>query len=526
MVLGWLLGMLAIGFGLSLVVQTVRPLDEPWSKATVLAREGKRDDAERIYWTYAQSQTPTVPFLLTFLEHHHQLSKTSASVREVGLDTASYSVGFVVAEADIDAWLEKPQTPENIRVIGQFWRSFLTHESATDLTAIKKAAADPSPMPWANHALAQAYLVMHDNSAAAAHFYRESTVPNGNVADRKSAFDQWIKLREWESLRQTLAKHSRPVYAHVRSELATHDHRWAAAAGWSLVSIFIESRPAPFVLASIAALMWLMFSMTLGKAKEGRRWTIYLVAFVLGIVSIVPTDIVISVENQLGFTEKVDAAANLVYYVGGVGLREEVCKVLLFLPLIPWLKKRGSSSLEVLVAGALVGLGFAAVENIQYYLPLDKSVALTRFVTANFFHMALTAVCAKALYDLIALRKEAIASLNPIGVMILVHGLYDYLLVTPIFEGADYLSMVAFIVLSHYFFARIDEARGRPEPDMLLVQRFAQALGIVCAAALVATSLELGAATAFAELVMSLVGVAIIVIMFVRQTKHLSGFSV
>ncbi len=525
-VLGWVVGMLAVGFALSLVAQTVRPLDQPWSKATVLAREGNRDEAERIYWTYAQTQTPTVPFVLAFLEHHHQLNKTSTAIREGGLDAASYSARFVVSESDLDAWFLRPQTPENVRFIGQFWRSFLVHENNTDLTLIKEAAEGATPMPWANHALGKAYRVMHDNTAAAACFYRESNVSGGNVDDRTDAFALWIELHEWESLRLALADHPRPIFARVRSELATHDRKWAAAAGWSFLAIFIESRPAPLALAAIAALMWLMFSMTLGKAKERRRWSIYLVAFLLGVLSIVPTDIIIAIETQFGFARKADAAADLVFFVVGVGAREELCKALFFLPLIPWLKKRGSNPLEVLVCGALIGLGFAAVENVGYYLSPANGVALTRFVTANFFHMAMTAVCAKALYDAFALKKEAVASLNPLGVMILVHGVYDYLLVTPIFEGADYLAMASFIVLSHYFFARIDEARGRPEPDMVLVRRFAQALGVVCAAALIATSLEISATTALAELVMSLFGVAIIVIMFVRQTKHLSGFSV
>ena len=525
-VLGWLVGMLAIGFALSLVVQTVRPLDQPWGRANALAREGKLDEAEQAYWTYAQTQTPTIPFLYAFLEHHHQLNKIATSVRESGLDTGSYSARFVVPESDLDAWLARPQTAENVRVIGQFWRSFLVHENNTDFMAIEKAANDLPPMPWANNALGRAQLAMHNNASAAAYYFRESNIPNGNVVDRGRALALWVELHEWESLRLALAAHPRPVYPRFRRELAVHDHRWIAAAGWSLLSIFVESRPAPLALAGISALMWLLFSMTLGKGKEANRWLVYLTAFVLGVLSIVPTDIVIALEDQLGFVQKADAAADLVYYVVGVGAREELCKALLFVPLIPWLKKRGSSALEVLVSGALIGLGFAAVENVNYYLSLEKSVALTRFVTANFFHMALTAVCAKALYDLIALRKEAAAAINPIGIMILVHGLYDYLLSTPIFEGVGYLSMAAFIVLAHYFFARIDEARGRPEPDMLLVRRFAQALGVVSASALVATSLELGATTAFAELLLSFMGVTIVVIMFVRQTKHLSGFSV
>jgi RsiW-degrading membrane proteinase PrsW (M82 family) len=464
--------------------------------------------------------------LFAFLEHHHQLSKIAASIRESGLDSASFSARYVVPESEIDAWLTKPQTPENVRVIGQFWRAFLVLEERADATLLTTAAEGRSPMPWANHALGRAALARRDKAAAAKHFYRESNAPGGNAADRLHAFQLWVDLEEWEALREGTVAHPKPVYAHIRHELAIHDHRWVVAAGWALVSIFMESRRAPLVLAAISALMWLIFSLTLGKAKEEKRWALYLAAFVLGVVSIVPTDMVIAIETQLGFTQKADAAADLVYYVAGVGVREELCKLLLFLPLIPWLKRRGSRPLEVLVSGAIVGLGFAAVENINYYLGLGRGVALTRFVTANFFHMALTAVCAKALYDLIALRKEAVAALNPIGVMIMVHGLYDFFLGTPIFDGAEYLSMAAFIVLAHYFFARVDEARGRPEPDMLLVRRFAQALGIVSASALVAASVEMGASAAFAELVLSFVSVLIIVIMFVRQTKHLSGFNV
>src|SRR5207244_7138900 len=119
------------------------------------------------------------------------------------------------------------------------------------------------------------------------------------------------------------------------------------------------------------------------------RPLLYGLSFVLGILSIYPTLLAVVTEESIFKFKMVNQPLpDAIYFVAGVGLREELAKLLLFLPLLPALLRRGSR-IEAMTCGALVGLGFAAEENIGYFSELAPGVALSRFLTANFLHMPL-----------------------------------------------------------------------------------------------------------------------------------------
>src|SRR5207248_731759 len=164
----------------------------------------------------------------------------------------------------------------------------------------------------------------------------------------------------------------------------------------------------PLVLALVAAVAWFVFCARLGRAGErlAFRLPLYLFALVLGVASIVPTTFLIAVEEAvLHLVPNGTPGRDLVFYVLGVGFREELSKLLLFAPLVLVLRMRGTP-LDVLVCGALVGLGFALVENLQYFARGDLSTAMARFLTANFLHMAMTAITAHALDDLVRAKED------------------------------------------------------------------------------------------------------------------------
>src|SRR5207244_9548964 len=110
------------------------------------------------------------------------------------------------------------------------------------------------------------------------------------------------------------------------------------------------------------------------------RPLLYGLSFVLGILSIYPTLLAVVTEESIFKFKMVNQPLpDAIYFVFGVGLREELCKLLLFLPLLPALLKRGSR-IEAMTCGALVGLGFAAEENVGYFLRYDAATAMPRFL--------------------------------------------------------------------------------------------------------------------------------------------------
>ena len=67
-------------------------------------------------------------------------------------------------------------------------------------------------------------------------------------------------------------------------------------------------------------------------------------------------------EAATGLSENGEFLHDLVFYVTGVGLREETAKLALFALFIPWLLRHRTPG-KALLTGAFVGLGFALEEN-------------------------------------------------------------------------------------------------------------------------------------------------------------------
>ena len=169
------------------------------------------------------------------------------------------------------------------------------------------------------------------------------------------------------------------------------------------------------------------------------------------------------------------------FFLVGVGLREELCKLLFFLPFVPVLLRRKSRLEMLLVAGA-VGLGFAVEENINYFRIAEPSQAFGRFLTANFFHFAATGVTGLALCDSIREFKAKwwhfpAAFLSVVAA----HGFYDAFISVPAYIFTA-LGLSCFILLSLVFFRQVARERG-PATD----QFFPAATLILGLAVLVAT---------------------------------------
>ena len=127
----------------------------------------------------------------------------------------------------------------------------------------------------------------------------------------------------------------------------------------------------------------------------------------------------------LGFEENGEMINDCIYYVLGVGVREEALKAIFFLPLVPFLYRSRSPQLTIFAA-ACVGLGFAAYENLGYAKGFSS---FGRFVTANFLHISLTGLLGFAICRfLYTPRREWDRLLGTFVAVVLIHGIYDILM--------------------------------------------------------------------------------------------------
>jgi hypothetical protein len=264
--------------------------------------------------------------------------------------------------------------------------------------------------------------------------------------------------------------------------------------------------------------VWIVICATIGRVDERRafRAPLYLAAFVLGVASTYLTIAIVHVEeNFFHFVERGDPASDAIYFVVGVGLREELAKMLLLLPLVPIIKRWGRRR-EALACGALVGLGFAAEENLGYF-HLGLNTALARFLTANFLHISTTGLVAVALDDAVRGRDDEDTSLSrTLPLVVITHGMWDFQASGSASFGGmgPYLSTVTFIFLARRFVDVIRDLPGREGP---LLRVFSVGLAVVAGGTFVYASTLVGPGHAALALASGAIGLGIVVYVFARE---------
>ena len=222
---------------------------------------------------------------------------------------------------------------------------------------------------------------------------------------------------------------------------------------------------------------WLLLLMHLGHAwhwESKYKWLIPL-ALILGILSTYSTLIVAVLQDHLMQHEQRPKTFiyNLIYYMLGVGLREELIKLIFFLPLLPLLKNCRDHAV-IFILASIVGLGFAMEENVNYYSSASISTVIVgRFMTANFLHAALTGLAGYSLWT--AWQKGGDHwqfFTNQFLKIIALHGAYDFLLVDKSMGDLSYFSMTVFIILTLEYTRTILHFSSYRQRDFTLTQLF------------------------------------------------------
>jgi protease PrsW len=272
---------------------------------------------------------------------------------------------------------------------------------------------------------------------------------------------QWLPVEARQALRPSVSE---------ATQQAAHCQQLAEMGEWGSLAAAIPRYlwetwfPAPTAIAFLTGLCWFVFVLQAGQANSpgGVRPWLCLLGVVMGIVSIWPTVWAIYwQEVGWGLVESDEVGPGLLYFVLGVGLREELCKLLLFLPLLPFVVRRGNER-EALLVAASVGLGFALEENINYFTS-NAGSSMGRFLTANLLHMSLTglaglAVCRAIWYP----RQMAAEAVGIVLLLVFAHGLYDALIVLLDFDGSGLGSFLVYLALVYQFF---HELRSWWEPQ-------------------------------------------------------------
>ena len=290
---------------------------------------------------------------------------------------------------------------------------------------------------------------------------------------------------------------------------------------WKLPGvIYRHSNRGVVALALLSGCCWWIFLWQAMHLPNWRTLSFWgaVVAVPLGILSIWPT-LFLSLwfEHAWDFGESLELIPGIRYFVLSVGVREEFSKLLCLLPLLPALLAI-RSELSALVISACVGLGFAIEENISYFERSGGTSSVGRFLLANPMHITLTGIAGLMLYR--ACRNPSAWGAHAAGVfgmLIFAHGLYDAFFALPALADYSLISFIVFAVVIYQFFRELRDLRKRRGETVSLSATFLCGVCLVVAATFVYLSATSGMKPAFDLLVDSIVGLAVMVYLFLRE---------
>ena len=296
--------------------------------------------------------------------------------------------------------------------------------------ALLAAAAEQPPPRFAN-AFAGHLLQLEEEHRPAADLFAAEVrnFPQTSFA-RRAELVSLLELDDTATLRERtddiLVETAVPPHMFTDALIATG--QWLRLAARDAQRFILDFQPAWAAIALFAAMVWFIIIGNLGglESGSGGRMTIYLVAFVLGCASAFLVMPAIYFQSRvIGLNQNGEFLNDAVFFISGVALREELFKLLLFVPLIPILLKH-RSSMEALAAAGCVGLGFAFIENFGYTRLGNEGNLFARLITANFVHIGWTGLNGLALFHLCRWPKTRWEEfLATILATITAHGLYN-----------------------------------------------------------------------------------------------------
>ena len=421
----------------------------------------------REQWQQLQrAEKPTPYELVRWL---HLVTDQIHSLSEVlGIKTTTwedYWQDGQLAGYDVQPLLAKHSADPAVQ---QLWRDFIQTGLSRDaalMQSLSEKAAQESPLITAY--FIQALQMKERNPPAAlAAMMREIQLFSETQLVREAALHLALDLKDLPVLRQIAAQPDwwssiDPVRRqYVAALIGEFGLQWKALLEYR----FLLAAPVgTLAIALLAAAIWYII-LVLHGVRGQWRWVVPLLPLAAGIFSVAPVIIVGAwQEVALGIQKDAPFPRDLWYQIGGVGMREELSKLLLASLFMPWLLLKRPAG-GALMVGAFVGLGFALEENINYYLRYEGGVALARFFTANFLHAALTGTSTHALYHLLRSRfGTADRFLVTFVGLVLAHGCYNYASSESLPEGFAMLSTIILAFVAWHFLDLVEQEcpRGR-----------------------------------------------------------------
>jgi len=207
-----------------------------------------------------------------------------------------------------------------------------------------------------------------------------------------------------------------------------------------------------FVAALIITLIWLLYLRAI-DVFEREKWYNISIVFVLGCLF---SFLAFPLYDYVNITQKFNLNGgifnDLAYCIFGIGLNEEIVKLLPFLIFLSF-SKSVNEPIDYVIYMCVSALGFSFIENTEYFQDGTYYIIHGRALSSVVTHMSLSAVVAygfilskyKTHYPIIASVAVSLFAAS------VAHGLYDYWIINEKVQAFSVFSFFVMIVLIQTF---------------------------------------------------------------------------
>jgi RsiW-degrading membrane proteinase PrsW (M82 family) len=391
--------------------------------------------------------------------------------------------------------------------------------------ALRTLAQQEIPPRYANFALGY-WLFQHEHWKPAAEAFAREVLLHEDAYSREWVIHCHYQADDYKNLEVLFSLPEYRPFFHptLLREMALQRKDWPRVFLWLVPAEYSDPVPWALALGALTACIWsaICLQMALTPSWRGGDLILYVTAFLLGAISTWPTLFWgMWSESELGWNEPSDTMGLALYCIVNIGLPEETLKLLLYLPLIPWVLKQ-NRPLNTLMVPAFVGLGFACEENIVYLQESDSLTAVVRFIESNFLHLSATGLAGFALTRVFQRGRPSWDEFfYAFGGVILAHGIYDAFVMSEELVEYFFVAPACLVLLAHYYFSELSHLRGSVNQPFSLTATFALGLTLLAGISFHFLLPDYEAGEAFRALGTSLLSSGPLIYMFVREMHEL-----
>jgi RsiW-degrading membrane proteinase PrsW (M82 family) len=482
------------------------------------------EQAIRKEWQRLRNATePTPRALARWLRKLLPSLKVLQDVLEMEMpDDSSYAESGKLLAYDVRPLIEKHvSTGAERQAFEDYIAAYLFEKGKQNqeaVTRLRDLAVQEKPPPFANEFQASLLLRTDHDADALAAMIREGSLFADAKQARETAVHLALSLKDDTSLQKMMSNgwldDVPPILEH-EAGIALGD----LAMQWrGLLKHRFETVPyLALTLTALAAGLWYVL-LVMHSPMQPWRWSWPIAPIVAGIASIWPTVSMIAwQEDTMGIGgDDVPFPYDLWHLIIGVGFREEICKLALASLFMPWLVWQRIPAMA-LMTGAFVGLGFALEENMDYYADYGNGVALPRFLSANFMHIAMTGLTTHALYDMLRSRFHRTQEfISTFALIVLAHAVYDY--DAPEITGlSSYVPMLILALLAWRFWDEVEKEMPQVRQTISPAAIFLVGSAVVIAVSLIITAGQDGSWLAVVDAAKSCASILPVAVIYWRR---------